>query len=348
MEESSIRRVIFAAAILIGVIGVGSLGYSILGGGLWTVGDALYFALITVSTVGYGEIHDLHQVPGARLLTGMLILVGSGALVYFQSNITASLVEGRLGKAFRRQRMQSDIKSLKGHIVVAGIGSTGRHVVEELVAVERKFVVVDNDLGRLERLSAEVLGGKMLYVHGDATHDSILIDAGIERAFGIVAALTSDHENLYVTLSARNLNPGARIVAKVIEAEAKKKMVIAGANATVSPTIIGGQRMASELLRPDVVQFLDQMMRDRDKALRFEEIPVLEGSPYVGHTLREAPIRGVGNVLVIAARDTKKNFIYNPGPDFVLEVGSVLVVIAKPSDVEKTRRLLQGESEPRH
>jgi voltage-gated potassium channel len=348
MQESGIRRVIIAAAILIGVIGIGSIGYSILGGGIWTLGDAMYFALITVSTVGYGEIHDLHQVPGARLLTGMLILVGSGALVYFQSNITASLVEGRLGKAFRRQRMQSDIKSLKDHVVVAGVGSTGRHVVEELVAVQRKFVVVDSDLVRLERLSEELVGGKMLYVHGDATHDQSLIEAGIERAFGIVAALTSDHENLYVTLSARSLNPKARIIAKVIEPEATKKMVIAGANATVSPTIIGGQRMASELLRPDVIQFLDQMMRDKDKALRFEEIPVLEGSPYVGQTLREAPIRGVANVLVIAARDTQKNFIYNPGPDFVLAAGTVLVVIAKPSDVAKTRRLLQGDTEPPH
>ncbi|PIE06317.1 MAG: potassium channel protein, partial [Sorangium cellulosum] len=316
--------------------------YSLLGDGTWTFGEALYFAIITVSTVGFGEMHHLEHVPGARLLTGVLILVGSAALMYFQSNITATLVEGRLGKALRRKRMRSEIKELKDHIVVAGAGSTGRHVIEELVAVRKQFVVIDSNLKRIEQISFDLLDGKMLYVHGDATHDSTLREAGIERAFGIVAALTNDHENLYITLSVRSVNPSARIVAKVIEAEAKKKMLIAGANATVSPNIIGGQRLASELIRPDVIQFLDQIMRDRDKNLRFEEIPIPENSSLVGLTLREAPIRAHANVLVIAVRDTSGTFIYNPGPDFVLEVGSVLIVIAQTKDIHILREIVSG------
>ncbi len=343
MQDSSIQRLVLAGAILLGVIGAGSLGYTLLGGDTWTLGESLYFALITVSTVGYGELHDVGTVPGARVLTGVLILLGSGALVYFQSNITATLVEGRLGKAFRRRRMQREIQSLKGHFVVTGVGATGRHVIEELVAVNQKFVAVDIDLARLERLSAELVGGNMLFVHGDATQDVTLVDAGVDRASGVVAALSTDHENLYVTLSARNLSPTTRIVTKVIEPEAKKKMIIAGANATVSPTIIGGLRMASEILRPDVVQFLDQMMREKDQTLRFEEIVVEQASPFAGQTLRRVPLRGVANVLVIAARDAKKGFVYNPGPDFQLEVGSVLIVIAKPSDVARARRLLLGD-----
>jgi voltage-gated potassium channel len=343
MQESSIQRLVLAAALLLGVIGLGTVGYNYLGGGTWTLGETLYFALITVSTVGYGEMHDVGNVPGARALTGVLILLGSGALVYFQSNITATLVEGRLGKAFRRKRMQREIHALKEHFVIAGIGATGRHVIEELVAVEKAFVAVDTDLQRLERLSNELMGGKMLFVHADATQDSTLIEAGVERAAGVVSALSTDHENLYVTLSARSLNPVARIVTKVNESEAKRKMLIAGANVTVSPTIIGGLRMASEILRPDVVQFLDQMMTEKDRRLRFEEITVQDGSPFRGQTLRRVPLREVANVLVIAARDAQQGFVYNPGPDFRLEVGSVLIVIAKPSDVARARDLLRGQ-----
>jgi len=342
MQGAGIRRVIMATVILFAIIGIGGVGYSFLGHGTWSLGEAIYFAIITVSTVGFGEIHDLEKIQGARVLTGALILVGSAALMYFQSNITATLVEGRLGKAFRRKRMQNEIKALKGHIVVAGAGSTGRHVIEELIAVQRKFVVIDSSIERLELLSQELTGGKMLYIHGDATHDQTLQEAGIDRACGIVAALTSDHENLYVALSARSVNPTARIVAKVIEPEAVKKMRIAGADATVSPNIIGGMRMASELIRPDVNQFLDQMVRDKDKNLRFEEIPIPAGSSLVGQTLRQAPIRGSANVLVIAVRDATGTFLYNPGPDFVLEVGSVLIVIAQTKDVHKLRKIVRG------
>lgn len=342
MQTSGFRRVIIASALLLAVIAIGSIGYSILGDGIWSISETLYFAIITVSTVGFGELHDLDQVQGAKLLTGLLILFGSASLVYFQSNITATLVEGRLARAFRRKRMQSEIKALTGHIVVAGAGSTGRHVIEELVAAQRKFVVIDASLERLEQISEEVTGGRMLYVHGNATHDQTLQEAGIDRACGIVATLTTDHENLYVALSARSVNPSARIVAKVIEPEAAQKMRIAGADATVSPNIIGGQRMASELIRPDVNQFLDQMMRDKDKNLRFEEIPIPAGSSIAGQTLRDAPIRGRANVLVIAVRDKSGNFLYNPGPDFVLEVGAVLIVIAQVKDVHKLRKIVLG------
>lgn len=342
--ESGVRRIIVAFAILLAVIGSASIGFTFLGHGTWSLDEAVYFALITVSTVGYGEMHDLDGIKGARILTGLLIIFGSGALVYFQSNITATLVEGRLGHALRRKRMFNKIKALRDHVVIAGIGSTGKHVVEELSAIQKPFVAIDSDLEKLQRLSEELCGGAMLYVHADATHDQTLIDCNIEHAGGVIAALPTDRENLYVTLSARNLNPRARIVAKVIEAEAAKKMLIAGANATVSPNIIGGQRLASELVRPEVMQFLDQMVRDKDRNLRLEELPIPADSSFAGLSLRKAPIRRSANVLVIAVRDSQGTFIYNPGPDFVLAAGSVLIVLGETPEVRKLRELVRNSS----
>lgn len=337
---TGLKRIFQALLLLIGVIVLGGIGYFILGHGVWRFGESIYFAIITVSTVGYQELHDIQNVRGARLLTAILILVGSASLVFFQSNITAALVEGALGHVFRRKRMLNQIKALRDHVVVAGLGSTGKFVVEELWAIRRPFVAIDRNLEQLERISQELCEGKMLYIHGDATEDHALVEAGIKFASGVVAALTSDRENLYVTLSARSLNPEARIVAKVVETEADNKMRKAGASATVSPNIIGGRRMASELVRPTVVVFLDQMMRDKDKNLRFEECPIPAGSSYIGKQLRDVPFRSEANALVVAIRDQDGTFHYNPGSDLELKQGLVLVVLAEAESMARLRTLM--------
>jgi voltage-gated potassium channel len=338
--SSAFRRIFFAASLLLGVVALGGLGYSWLGRGQWSLGDSIYFAIITVSTVGYGELDRLRDVHGARLLTALLILVGSAALVFFQSNITATLVEGTLGQAFRRKRMRDQIKALEGHVVVAGVGSTGKYAIEELWAIGRPFVAIDRNREQLERVSEELTGGKMLHVLGDATEDHVLIEAGVKTAAGVIAALTTDRENLYVTLSARSLNPTARIVAKVVEAEATKKMLIAGASTTVSPNHIGGMRMASELVRPEVVRFLDEMLRDKDKALRLENVVVPEHSGFDGKTLRDVPLRSEANALVVAVRERDGDFTYNPGSDHVLRAGTVLIVLAESEDVHRLRTMM--------
>ena len=210
----------------------------------------------------------MRDVPGARPLTAALILGGVSVLAYMQSNLTALLVEGVIGDVWRRRRMQGEIGKLKGHIVVAGAGNTGKHVVEELVATRATFVVIDRNEHTLRQLSNDLCAGKMLYVHGDATIDGVLLSAGVDRARGVVAALTHDKDNLYVTLSARSLNAQARIVSKVVEDEAAPKILKAGASSIVNPTMIGARRLAGELIRPEVHEFLDQMLRDKDKNLR--------------------------------------------------------------------------------
>jgi voltage-gated potassium channel len=342
----AIRRLLYALLPVLVLVSVGTGGYVELGHGRWSVSDALYMTVITLSTVGFAELNDMAKVPGARGLTVALIVGGVGTLAYVQGNVTALLVEGVIGQAFRRNRMRKAIDALNGHIVVAGTGSTGRHAVEELLVTQTPFVVIDLDQAHLERISEELAEGKLLYVHGDATEDHVLLAAGVQRARGVVAALTHDKDNLFVTLSARSLNAAARIVAKVTEVDAGPKMIKAGATSVVNPTMIGGRRMASECIRPEVNEFLDQMLRDKDKNLRLEEVSLPPGSSLGGAALKDTPIRRETRVLVVAVRDANRVFTYNPEPDFVLPEGAILIVMGETDSVVKLRQLV-ASSVPR-
>jgi voltage-gated potassium channel len=336
--NATVRRLLISFFFVVLVILLGGLLLFALGAGRWRLTEALWMAVITVSTVGFGELHGLDQVPGARAVTVVIIMGGLGTVAYFQSAMTALIVEGVIGHAWRSNRMKKTIATLSGHVVVAGVGSTGRHVAEELAATKTPFVAIDRSQEVLERASMELMEGKMLYVHGDATEDHTLLDAGVARARGVVAALTHDRDNLFVTLSARALNATARLVTKVVEPEAVPKMLRAGANATVSPNVIGGRRLVSEMIRPEVVEFLDQMFKV-ERGLRFEEVVLADGSPLAGLMLRDTPIRKETNVLVVAIRDRDRQFQYNPGPDHPLQAGSVLVVLGEADDVAKLRRM---------
>jgi voltage-gated potassium channel len=335
-----IRRLLIAVSVLAALIVSGATGYWILGHGRWSYGDCLYMTVITLSTVGFGELQHMTEVRGARALTVTLIVSGIGALAYVQGNLTALLVEGAIGQVFRRNRMKKKIDSITNHVVVAGAGSTGKHVLEELVATHTPFVVIDRDVPLLERLSEDLTNGKMLYVDGDATDDHVLVRAGVQNARGVVAALTHDKDNLYVTLSARSLNARARIVAKITENEAAAKMLKAGATSVVNPTMIGGMRMASELIRPEVNEFLDQMLRDKDRNLRMEEIVIDASSNFCGLMLKDTPIRQKTRLLVVAVRGTDRSFTYNPDGDYVIEAGTTLIVLGESDSVVVLRQLV--------
>jgi len=296
--------------------------------------------VITLSTVGYGEVlPGMQDMTFARVWTVGLIVLGSGTLLYFVSTLTAIIVEGDLGGILRRNRMQQRIDRLEGHIIVCGVGTTGIHVVEELRSIGTQFVVVDNDGERLARLVEEGFPA-LLYVVGDAAEDHVLQRAGIARAKGVVAALHDDPSNLFVTVTARALNPKLRIVAKAVEPSAGSKLLRAGADSCVSPNQIGGLRLVSEMVRPRVVQFLDQMLRDKDKNLRIDEITIPVGSSLAGRALRDSELRRHADVLVIAIRDVEGKYVYNPGPATTLEPGITLIVLAKATDLAPLRLLV--------
>jgi voltage-gated potassium channel len=294
-------------------------------------------AVITVSTVGFAELRGFDDVALARQFTGILIVGGVGAIAFFQSTMTAFLVEGTIGQAWRRNRMKKQIEAISRHVVVAGAGSTGRHVIDELRATSTALVAIDRSREHLERLNAEI-GGDLLYIHGDATDDEVLREAGVARAIGIVTTLNDDKANLFVTLSARSMNPSARIVARVIEPETAAKMSRAGADATVSPNMIGGRRMAHELARPEVTAFFDEMMRNKQN-LRVEEVPMDTGSSYADRPLSDLPSRADANVMVLAVKEGA-NIRYNPPPSWKLAGACTLVVLGESVEVEKIRRFV--------
>jgi len=338
-----VRRLLNALGIFAALVALGTGGYLFIGHGRWGLGDCAYMTVITISTVGFFELGHMREVPGARALTVTLIVSGLGVLAYMQSSLTALFVEGVIGHAWRRRRMLREIADLSGHVVVAGAGATGKHAIEELLATQTPFVAIDRNEHVLEQVSEELCGGagKMLHVHGDATLDHVLLAAGVARARGVVAALTHDKDNLYVTLSARSLNAKARIVSKVVEDEAAPKIIRAGATSIVNPTMIGGRRLASELIRPMVNQFLDQMLRDKDKNLRLEEIVVGPGSTFAGVALKDTPIRRETRALVIAARGVDGTFAYNPDPEYVIGEGTTLIVLGETDSIVKLRRLVE-------
>ena len=339
-------RLILAATLLFVVVLVGSAGYHLLGGGRWSVEDVFYFTIVTISTVGFGEtLPGMNDVPYARLWTIVMIFFGSGTLLYFVSTLTAFIVEGDIRGAIRRNRMQQRIDHLSGHYVVCGAGRTGMHVVEELINTHHGLVVVDRDEERLERLAAHLDSRGFHYVVGDATDDETLVRAGIDRAIGIVAALTDDKSNLYVTLSAYQLvseradRGEFRIVAKGVDPSARQKLLAAGATNVVSPSEIGGMRMVSEMIRPAVVEFLDLMLRDPEKNLRIEQVHIPDDSSLIGAPLRDTTIRKHTRAMVVAIKlsGSPPRYQYNPGPEVVIEQGSILIVLAESAEMNKLR-----------
>jgi voltage-gated potassium channel len=340
--NASVRRLLAAVGVFAALVAIGTAGYYALGSHRWSLADCAYMTVITISTVGFYELGHMADVPGARAFTVGLIVSGVGVLAYMQSNLTALLVEGVLGQALRRRRMQKDIAKMGRHIVVAGAGGTGKHVIEELMATQTPFVVIDRSEAVLRQVSEDMCGGKMLYVHGDATLDHVLLAAGVQRARGVIAALTHDKDNLYVTLSARSLNAQARIVSKVVEDEAAPKILKAGASSIVNPTMIGARRLAGELIRPEVHEFLDQMLRDKDRNLRLEEVVVGPASTFVGKALKDTPIRRETRALVVAVRGADRSFTYNPDPEHVIAEGTTLIVLGETDSIVKLRGLVEG------
>jgi voltage-gated potassium channel len=329
---------VLATLWLLAVIFVGAGGFEVIGEGDWSLADCIYFTIITLSTVGYSHtLTHFDDHAYARLWTVGLIVLGSGTLVYFVSTITAFIVEGDLGGALRRNRMKQVLARLTHHIIVCGAGTTGIHVIEELLHSHIPFCTIDNDEQRLLELAERFGPDRFAYVVGDAADDDALKEAGIERAQGIVAALSEDKDNLFVTITASALNPQARIVAKATEVSSRAKMMRAGAKAVVSPTQIGGLRLASEAIRPTVVEFIDLMLRDPKKNLRIEEVAIPASSSLVGAALKDTNIRRESKVLVIAVRMPDGAYEYNPQPEFTLTSGATLIVLAETAEMARLR-----------
>ena len=322
------------------VLLVGATSYYAVGDGRWSWYECFYMTIITLSTVGFAEtLEGMNELPEARAVTVGLIVLGSGTLLYFISSLTALIVEGDLQGILRRRSMQRAIGALSKHIIVCGIGTTGHHIATELTAVGIPFVVVDRDRARLEEVHEE-FGGHLLYVVGDATDDHVLELAGVRRARGVISALNDDKSNLFVTISARALNPEARIVAKSIEQSTEAKLRRAGADAVVAPNYIGGVRLFSEMVSPKTVAFLDRIVQfGGGISVGIEAIDVPDGSAVEGQRLAETNLREAG-ALVVAIHRADGDYVYNPGGEYRLAAGDSLLVLVESQDVNQLRDLV--------
>mgnify|MGYP002630863398 CR=1 FL=1 len=340
IRSSRWARLVVAGGILVLAVLVSATGYRFLGEGAWTWSDCFYMSAITLSTVGFGEtLEGMDAHPLARGWTLAVIFMGSGTLLYFVSMLTALIVEGDLGGYLRWKRMRSKIESLNDHVIVCGATRTGDHVLRELIGAGRRAVLVDKDESVLLRL-AEEHGDKLLFVVGDSTDDAVLIEAGVERASGVLITLSDDRDALFVTVTARSLNESVRIISSADDPASVHKLERSGAESVVSPHLIGGMRMVSEMIRPTVVHFLDQMLRDREKNLRIEEIAVPANSALDGRTLGQADLARRENALVMAVRDPDGGYVYNPPPGHVIGAGSVLVVLAQSGSIPDLERAI--------
>ena len=317
------RRFAFSLVGFIVVLAAGTAGYRIIGGPATSIIDALYMTFITVATIGYGEVVDLSHSPGGRIFTMAIATAGILNFTYLMSVLTAFIVEGDVNQALRRRRMQKGIDLLNNHYIVCGIGRVGYNVTHELIVTDRAHLVIDTDREKIDQHRERY--PEALYIHGDASEDDVLTRAGVARAVGVFAITGDDSKNLVITITAKQLNPQARVVARCHEVNYFEKMKKVGADAIVSPDFTGGMRIASSMIRPQVVGFLDEMLRS-DKGLRVEEIPLLEG--FSGAVIGDLELRHKDYVL-LAVRDGDR-WLFNPKKDFALRPGNTLIVMATP------------------
>jgi voltage-gated potassium channel len=325
------RRLFQILALLAGVTVVGTCGFVFIEG--WSAFDALYMTIITLGSVGYGEVHPLSTA--GRAFTMVLIVGGLGVVAYGLSAITAHWVEGDLAHLWETRRMERRIAELKEHIVVCGGGETGRHIIRELIATRTPFVCVE-----LEQAVADALrrvGPDVPYVVGDATEADVLRTARIAEARGLIACMPADKDNLFALLTARELNPRLRIVSRVAGEESRARFVKAGADAVVSNKSIGALRIASEMLRPHVVSVLDAMLRETS-AIRVQEIAIGAGAS--GRALGALKFAERAGIVVFALREAAtQRHVFNPPPERPLAAGDVLIACADAAQAETARRI---------
>jgi voltage-gated potassium channel len=301
------------------VILAGVLGYKLIEG--WNLFDSLYMTVITIASVGFGEVHDL--TFQGRIFTIILILCGSATMIYGLSILTAFIVEGELTDVLRRRKMKNAIAKLENHYILCGMSSTGKYIAGELAKTGRKFVVIDSDQQKIKYLNES----NILNIEGDATHEAVLESANIGKAGGLLTALHYDSDNLFVVVTAKGLNPSIKIVAKAINEESERKLRQVGANYVVMPNFIGGMRMASEMIRPSVVSFLDNMLRAKDATVRVEEIHISSKSLLMNKSLENSGVLDVGGVTVVALSDGKGSYEFNPPRDRILGTDDVIIVM---------------------
>jgi len=324
------KQLILSFVLIVLVICTGTAGYSLLEG--WGLLDSLYMTVITITTIGFKEVHDMSD--NGRLFTVLLIIFSVGAVFYSLNNAARIIIEGELKGIFGRRKLHRQISRLKGHYIVCGMGRMGKIICRELMKKRANFVAIET--------SPEIehpLDEGFLVLKGDATKDDVLKEAGIESAEGLISVLPTDAENLYVVLSARGLNPYLNIVARAVEEGAEQKLMRAGASRVISPYHIGGLRIAHTVLKPAVVDFIEFTTQSGEVGLEMEEIDVSEGSSLIGRTIGESGIGRDLGIIIVAIKKKDNTMKVNPTHKYSIEQGDTLVVIGEPASLERLEEM---------
>ncbi|MGD8243414.1 MAG: potassium channel protein [Desulfobacterales bacterium] len=318
---TSTRHLIISLTLAFIILVIGTFGYMVVEG--WSFMDALYMTVITVSTVGFGEVRQVDQV--GRIFTIVIVLTGVGFSVYVAGAVVQFMVEGQIRRIMGRRRLDQKLKRLKGHYIICGYGRIGRVLVRKLHRKIANLVVVDNN----PDLAAAIAEDGVLFIEGDATEEATLIKAGIERAKGLVSVLATDTDNVFLVLTARQLNSDLDIIARAGDERAKAKLKAAGATTVESPYEMGAMRLAQRILRPKVTSFLDFALSTKRKDILMEELPVSNDSGLANLTLKDSGIRQRYNLIVIAIEKATGEMLFNPSFEALITAGDTLIAVGE-------------------
>ena len=318
----------------ISLVLIGSCGYMLIEG--WTFGDAIYMTIITLATVGYGEVHRVSDI--GRIFTVILIFMGVGYFMYVGGNIVQFLVEDRLRAILGRRKLDKQIAKLKNHYIICGYGRIGRVLARYLNERYLNVVIIE----RNEARQAAMDDHGVLYLMGEATDESLLLRAGIKEAKGMVTAVATDADNVFLTLIARQLNPNLFIVARAIQNTAKRTLQAAGAAKVISPYDLGARRMAHAILRPTVIKFLELAFTDESTDIMMEEIQVRSTSPLLNVALKDSGIRQKLDLIILTIKKADGSLIFNPKADTCIEIDDTLVVVGQAQNVSQLEHMMRG------
>ncbi|MEN6632393.1 MAG: potassium channel protein [Candidatus Polarisedimenticolia bacterium] len=314
---------------LVALFFLGTIGFKLAGGETWTTLDAVFMTVITISTVGYEEVHPL--TPAGKIVAMALILGGVGTLVYVSGKIAEGVVNGRV---FWRRRVAARVNRMQDHVIVCGYGRVGQSIVRTLRGQGLPYVAIS-----LEQPEEEDDGVPVIV--GDATDEDVLRRAGIDRARALIAVLGNDAANIFAILTARSLRQDLYILSRCSETRSASKMIAAGAQRVLNPYERGGQMMAHIVLRPQLSDFMEDLFA-RELEVNVEEVAIAEGSPLAGQTLRESPIRRELDIIVAVIVTSEGTKLFNPSPDATLVAGETLIVLGRPAALDRLRLLARG------
>jgi voltage-gated potassium channel len=329
---NSTRHLVVSIILSLGILVIGTAGYMIIEG--WRFLDALYMTVITISTVGYREINQVGDV--GRVFTILLVASGVGFTLYVAAAVVQFMVEGRIRIILGRRRLDQKINRLKNHYIVCGYGRIGRIICRNLRRKPLEVVAVENNPDLIPVMDEDGI----LYVAGDAADEAVLIKAGIQRAKGLIAALATDTDNVFLVLTARQLAPKLTIIARASQEAVKSKLQAAGADSVESPYEMGAVSMAQHIIRPTVTNFLDLAFEYQRKDIQMEEIPVSESSKLVNVQLKDSGIRQNYNLIIIAIKKPDGNMLFNPSFEAAIMPDDTVIAVGEQDNLQKLEKIL--------